>query len=146
MAVIEFARNVCNLKDANTTEIKQTEDPVVYILPEQEEIKDLGGTMRLGGFDMDIKKETLAFRLYKNDKIRERFRHRYNVNPKYIEILEKNGMIFSGVAPEKKIMQILELKDHPYFLGTQYHAEFTSKPLNPSPLFVGFIEACLNKK
>ncbi|MDP6641799.1 MAG: CTP synthase [Candidatus Nanoarchaeia archaeon] len=146
MAVIEFARNVCDLKNANTTEIKQTEDPVVYILPEQEEIKDLGGTMRLGGFDMDLKKNTLAFRLYKNNKVRERFRHRYNVNPKYIETLEKNGMIFSGVAPEKKIMQILELKDHPYFLGTQYHAEFTSKPLNPSPIFIGFIEACLNKK
>src|SRR3989344_1757362 len=146
MAVIEFARNVLGLKDANTTEIKQTDNPVIYILPEQEEIENLGGTMRLGGFDMVVKEGTLAHKLYKSNKIRERFRHRYNVNTKYIEELEKNGLIFSGMAPEKKIMQILELKDHPYFLGTQYHAEFTSKPLQPNSLFLGFIEACLNKK
>ncbi|MBI2667932.1 CTP synthase [Candidatus Woesearchaeota archaeon] len=145
MAVIEYSRNVLGLEDANTTEVKETKNPVICILPEQEEIEDLGGTMRLGGFDVIVKENTLAYKLYKNKKVRERFRHRYNVNPKYIEELEKNGMIFSGIAPEKRIMQILELKNHPYFLGTQYHAEFTSKPLEPNPLFLGFIEACLKK-
>ncbi len=143
MAVIEFARNVLNLEDAHTTEVKQTKNSVICILPEQEEIENLGGTMRLGGFEIKIKENTLAHRLYKSTKVRERFRHRYNVNTKYIDMLEKNGIIFSGMAPKKRIMQILELKDKSYFLGVQYHGEFTSKPLQPSPLFIGFIKACL---
>ncbi|MEM5812171.1 MAG: CTP synthase [Candidatus Aenigmatarchaeota archaeon] len=144
MAVIEFARNVCGLKGANSTEIDyETPHPVICILPEQEEIKGLGGTMRLGGFDLIIDKGTLAHRLYGKTQVRERFRHRWNVNPKYIETLEKNGMVFSGRAPEKRIMQILELPEKRFFLGTQFHPEFTSKPLNPHPLFRGFLEACL---
>jgi CTP synthase len=144
MAVIEFARNVCGLKGANSTEIDdQTPHPVIYILPEQEEIKNLGGTMRLGGFDLKIEEDSLAHRLYRKDHARERFRHRWNVNPKYIETLEKNGMVFSGRAPEKKIMQILELPGKKYFLGVQYHPELTSRPISPHPLFKGFLEACL---
>ena len=146
MAVIEFARNVCRLEGANSTEIDdETKHPVIYILPEQEEIKSLGGTMRLGGFDLNIEKGSFAHKLYGKNSARERFRHRWNVNPKYIEILEKNGMVFSGKAPEKKIMQILELPDKRFFLGTQFHPELTSRPISPHPLFRGFLEACLKK-
>ncbi|HJW96733.1 MAG TPA: CTP synthase [archaeon] len=144
MAVIEFSRNVCGLKGANSTEIDdETPHPVICILPEQEEIKGLGGTMRVGGFDLAIEKGSFAHKLYGKDHARERFRHRWNVNTKYIEALEKNGMVFSGRAPEKKIMQILELPDKRFFLGTQFHPELTSRPINPHPLFRGFLEACL---
>ena len=144
MAVIEFSRNVCGLKGANSTEIDdETPHPVICILPEQEEIKGLGGTMRLGGFDLAIEKGSFAAKLYGKDHARERFRHRWNVNTKYIEALEKNGMVFSGRAPEKKIMQILELPDKRFFVGTQYHPELTSRPISPHPLFRGFLEACL---
>jgi len=146
MAVIEFARNVCGLKDANTTEIDdETRHPVICILPEQEEIRGLGGTMRLGGLDLIVEKGTLAHKLYGKDHVRERFRHRWNANPKYLEALEKRGMVFSGRAPEKKIMQILELPEKRFFLGTQFHPEFTSRPISPNPLFRGFLEACLKE-
>ena len=143
LAVIEFARNVCYLKGAHTTEVNpNTEHPVICILPEQEEVKDLGGTMRLGGLDLVVKEDTLAHRLYGSNLVRERFRHRYNVNTKYISQLERMGIVFSGFAPEKKIMQILELPTHKFFVGTQFHPELTSKPLNSNPLFRGFVEAC----
>jgi len=142
LATVEFARNVCNLENANSTELDaKTEHPVIYILPEQEEISGLGGTMRLGAYEVIVKENTIAYKLYKKNKIRERFRHRYNVNPKYIEILEKNGLVFSGFAPEKRIMQILELPTHRYFIATQFHPEFISRPLKPHPLFLGLINA-----
>ena len=148
MAVVEFARNVCGIKGASTEEIKK--DPannVICILPEQEEVSGLGGTLRLGGFDVKVKKGTQAFELYgKKETVRERFRHRFNVNTKFIDQLEKGGLVFSGMAPEKKIMQILELPGHPYFIGTQYHAEFTSRPLKPNPLYLGLVKAAINKK
>lgn len=147
MAVIEFARNVCGIKDANSTEIvPETKEPVIDILPEQKKIEKLGGNMRLGGKDVEVKKNTLAYKLYGNNtKIRERFRHRYEVNPKYIPMLEKKGMVFSGKHPEYEIMQIMELPTHPYFLGAQYHPEFTSRPLKPNPLYLGLIKAALKK-
>ena len=148
MAVLEYARNVCGLKAANSAEIEpKASEPVVCILPEQEEVEGLGGTMRLGGYDMKIRHGTLAWELYKKDMVRERFRHRYNVNIKYIDMLEKAGLVFSGMAPEKRIMQILELPagKHPFFIGVQYHPEFTSKPLNPNPIFMGFLKACAGK-
>lgn len=144
MAVIEFARNAMGLKGANTTEVdEKAKDPVICILPEQEEIEGLGGTMRLGGYDVVVGKGTIAHRLYGKEKIRERFRHRFNVNTKYIDDIEKAGMSFSGRAPQKRIMQILELPKHKFFVGTQFHPEFTSRPLKPNPLFRGFVEACL---
>jgi len=148
MAVLEYARNVAGIKDAASTEIEpKTSEPVICILPEQEEIKGLGGTMRLGGYDMKIKSKTIANKLYGKSAVRERFRHRYNVNTKYIGALEKAGMVFSGTAPQKRIMQVLELpkEKHRFFFATQYHPEFTSKPLAPSPVFRGFIEACMKK-
>lgn len=141
MAVIEFARNVCGLKGANSTEIDQdAKDPVICILPEQEEIDGLGGTMRLGGFDVIIKEGTKAHNIYGKNKVRKRFRHRWNLNTKYIDKIEKCGMIFSGFAPQKRIMQVLEIPEHPFFFATQYHEELTSKPLDPSPLFRGLIK------
>lgn len=144
MALIEYARNVCGLKNANSTEIvPDVKEPVIDLLPEQKKIEGLGGNMRLGGRDIEIKKDTKTYEIYKSEKIRGRFRHRFECNPKYIEVFENNGLIFSGKAPNQPIMQILELKDHPFFMATQFHPEFTSKPLKPSPLYIAFIEACL---
>ncbi len=97
--------------------------------------------MRLGGFDVLVDRGTLAHSLYGKTRIRERFRHRFNVNKEYIEPLEKKGMVFSGKAPKKRIMQILELKSHPFFMGSQFHPEFTSRPLKPNPLYLGFAVA-----
>ncbi|MBI5553581.1 MAG: CTP synthase (glutamine hydrolyzing) [Candidatus Diapherotrites archaeon] len=144
LAVIDFARHVCGLKDAHTTEISpKTANPLICILPEQEEMEGLGGTLRLGGFELLVQKGTLAGRLYGSTKIRERFRHRFNVNPSYLELLESKGMVFSGRAPQKRIMQIMELPSRKFFLGTQFHPEFTSRPLKPNPLFLGFVKSCL---
>jgi CTP synthase len=152
LAIIEFARNVLGLKDANTHEIDcNSKNLVVDIMPEQrEKIKnnDYGGTMRLGAYPAILKKRTIAFDSYKKNKIQERHRHRYEVNPKYIKKLEKKGIIFSGTSPNKKLMEIMELprKIHPFFVATQFHPEFTAKPLSPHPLFTEFIKASLNTK
>ncbi|TFG47366.1 MAG: CTP synthase [Candidatus Brocadiia bacterium] len=148
MAVIEFARNVCGLKNANSTEIKpDCEQPVIDILPEQKQIEGLGGNMRLGGRDIQIKKDSLAWKLFnKADSVRMRFRHRYEVDPKYIDQLEAAGMVFSGKAPDYPIMQILEIANHPFFMGTQAHPCLTSRPLNPHPMFVGLVAAAMQKK
>ncbi|MGD0078638.1 MAG: glutamine hydrolyzing CTP synthase, partial [Sedimentisphaerales bacterium] len=123
MAVIEFARDVCGLKDAHSTEIEpDCKEPVIDYLPEQLKIEGLGGNMRLGGHDIELKPDTLAWRLFgKSKTIRLRFRHRYEVAPRYIDMLEKGGLVFSGKAPNQPIMQILELSEHPYFIGTQAH-------------------------
>ena len=148
IALIEFARNVCHLKNANSTEMNnKTPHPVVAILPSQKKIDKLGGSMRLGGRDIDVKKDSMAYKLYGNKtSIRERFRHRYECNPKYIQKFEENGIIFSGKAPGENIMQILELKNHPYFIASQFHPEFTSRPLAPNPLFKGLVEAAIKLK
>jgi CTP synthase len=149
MAVIEYARHVCGLADANSTEIDpDTPHPVVDILPEQKQIEGLGGNMRLGGRDVLIKPGTLAAKLFNNaPEVRLRFRHRYEVDPKYINILEKGGLVFSGKAPDYPIMQILELPPsvHPYFVGTQAHPEFQSRPLRPQPMFLGLVKAALER-
>ncbi len=147
MAVLDFARNVCGIKGANSTEIDpECREPYICILPEQEEIDGLGGTMRLGGFDMQVRPGTIAHRLYGKTTVRERFRHRYNVNTRCIDTLEKHGLVFSGTAPQKRIMQILEYPRNRFHLGTQFHPEFTSRPLNPNPLFMGFLRACAEGK
>lgn len=147
MAVIEYARNVCGLSDADSTEINpDCKTAVIDILPEQKKIEGLGGNMRLGGQDIEIKPDTFAAELFGGQElIRMRFRHRYEVDPKYIETLEKAGLIFSGCHPVHPIMQILELpRDvHPYFIGTQAHPCLTSRPLNPQPMFVGLVTAAL---
>ncbi len=147
MAVIEFARNVCGLPDANSTEFdRNCKSPVIDILPEQKKIEGLGGNMRLGGKDVELKPGTLAAKLFDNaDKIRLRFRHRYEVDPRFISALESHGMIFSGKHPTQPIMQILELPQdmHPYFVGTQAHPELSSRPLRPQPMFLGLVQAAL---
>ena len=143
LAVVEYARNVCGLKGANSREIdSDTRHPVIDYLPEQLGITDKGGTMRLGGHDVMIKKDTLAYELY-GKKTRKRFRHRNEVNPKYIKQLEKAGMIFSGKARGQQIMQVIELKDHPFFMASQYHPELTSTLDRPSRMFFKFVETAL---
>ncbi|MFH1590298.1 MAG: CTP synthase (glutamine hydrolyzing) [archaeon] len=147
MAIIEFARNVCGIKDANSTEFDpKCAEPVIDLLPEQKKIEGLGGNMRLGGRDVQVKENTTAWELYgKKTRIRERFRHRYECNPEYLETFEKHGLVFAGRAPKVPIMQILELPGHPFFVGTQFHPEFTSRPLRPNPCYLGFVKACLKK-
>ncbi|MBI4173854.1 MAG: CTP synthase (glutamine hydrolyzing) [Candidatus Aenigmarchaeota archaeon] len=144
MAIIEFARNVCGLKGANSTEVDENaKEPVVDILPEQKKIEGLGGTQRLGAHEVEIKANTHAHKLYGSATAMERFRHRWECNPKYIPLLEKHGMVFSGKHPKYDIMQILELPKHPFFFATQFHPEYTSKPLEPNPVYRGFIETCV---
>jgi CTP synthase len=150
MAVIEYARNVCGLPGADSTEIRPDCDaPVISILPDQKRIEGLGGNMRLGGQDVDVTAGTLAAELFANARrIRQRFRHRYEVDPQYIETLERGGLIFSGRHPVHPIMQILELprQTHPYFLACQFHPELTSRPLRPQPMFVGLVAAALKHR
>jgi CTP synthase len=148
MAVIEFARNVCTLKEANSTEIEpDCSEPVIDILPEQKKIEGLGGNMRLGGRDIELKPQTMVWKLFgKAGSVRMRFRHRYEVDPRYIEQLETAGMVFSGKAPNQPIMQILELMSHPFFMGTQAHPCLTSRPLRPQPMFVGLVAAAAQKR
>ncbi|KKR89272.1 MAG: CTP synthetase [Candidatus Wolfebacteria bacterium GW2011_GWA2_42_10] len=151
LAVIEFSRSVAGLKNANTTEIEpNTPHPVIDILPEQKKNlteKNYGGTMRLGACPAALKKNTIAASAYKNFLISERHRHRYEVNPKYIEKLEKKGLVFSGFSPNRQLMEIIELpkEKHPFFVATQFHPEFKSKPLKPHPLFREFMGAAVKK-
>lgn len=151
LAVVEFARQVLRLRGANTTEINpQTAHPVIDVLPEQRKnlaAKNYGGTMRLGAWPAKLRPGTIAARAYGRDKISERHRHRYEVNPAYVRRLEKGGIVFSGVSPDRRLMEIMELPAdiHPFFLGTQFHPEFKSRPLAPHPLFVEFIRAALDK-
>jgi len=147
LATIEFARNVLKLKDANSIEIDpRTNYPVIDVNPyQQENIKNkrYGGTMRLGACPAQLIKGTKAFTAYKTFKISERHRHRYEFNNKFLTKMEKAGMVFSGFSPGKKLVEIIELKNHPWFVGTQFHPEFKSRPLSPHPLFREFIKACL---
>ncbi|MEM2643520.1 MAG: CTP synthase [Candidatus Bathyarchaeia archaeon] len=147
LAVVEFARNVCGLENANSTEIdEETPNPVIDLMPEQHQIKYKGATMRLGAHKIVVREGTLAHKLYGATEIYERHRHRYEVNPEYIGILEKNGLVFSGRSPDGKRMEILELPDKFFFLASQFHGEFKSRPGKPSPEYYGFIKACLDRK
>jgi CTP synthase len=146
MAVIEFARNVVGLEDANSTEFDiKCKNPVIAELPEQKEIEGLGGTMRLGGQDVAITPGSFAEQLFGCTNVRERFRHRYEVEPTYIDQLTKAGLIFSGHHPEHQIMQVLELRSdvHPFFIAGQFHPELTSRPLRPQPMFMGLVAAAI---
>lgn len=146
LAVIEFARNVCGL-EAHTTEVKKdAKDPVVFLLPQQLQMEYVGATMRLGGRDVEVVPGTLAHKYYGKDSARERFRHRYEINPEYIEQFEKKGLVFSGKAPEAPIMQIGELKDKIFFVGAQFHPELTSRPLRANPLFRELVRASKTRR
>ena len=150
MAVIDFARAACGLPAAASGEFEESgTETVIDILPEQKAIEGLGGNMRLGGKDVLIKPGTIASKLYglgeNGGTIRERFRHRFEVDPRYIEELENAGLVFSGRHPEQPIMQILELPtdQHPYFVGGQFHPELLSRPLRPHPMFMGLVAASI---
>jgi CTP synthase len=151
LMVIEYARNVLKMKDANTTEInRKTKHPVIDIMPEQKKNladKNYGATMRLGAYPAKLKKDTTAFGAYKAQNISERHRHRWEVNPEYIARLEKAGLIFSGTSPDERLMEIAELpkKVSSFHLGTQFHPEFKSSPLHPHPLFKEFIKSAIKK-
>ncbi|MDP3057780.1 MAG: CTP synthase [bacterium] len=149
IACVEYARNVAGLGGANTTEIdRKTKYPIIDIMPEQKknlEDSNYGATMRLGAYPALIAKNTLAFQSYQKNRISERHRHRWEVNPDYVKILEKKGMVFSGKSPDGRLMEIVELPGniHPFFVGTQFHPEFKSRPLAPHPLFSEFIKAAI---
>lgn len=141
-AVIEFGRNVLNLKDASSTEFKiSAENPVISLLEEQTDIDQMGGTMRLGAYPCIIKKNTKVHAEYKLENISERHRHRYEFTYKYKDQYEKSGMVISGTSPDNKLVEIIELPEHNWFIGVQFHPEFKSKPTSPHPLFAGFIRA-----
>jgi len=152
MAVIEFARNKLNIKKATSSEFGSSKASVVGLMNEwikdgklmKGTDKDLGGTMRLGSYEAKLIKNSLISKIYKSTKIHERHRHRYEVNINYKDQFEKNGMIFSGLSPDKKLPEIIELKDHPWFIGVQFHPEFKSRPLAPHPLFSSFIKVAKN--
>ena len=147
MALVEFTRNVCNIKDAHTREYSDTvSNPVIDLMKDQKLIEQLGGTMRLGSYPCVIKDDTIAYRAYKLNNISERHRHRYEVNNDYRDILLKNGLIFSGLSPDENLVEIIEIKEHPWFLGCQFHPEFKSSPLKPHPLFVDFIKSAVEFK
>ncbi|WP_382920812.1 CTP synthase, partial [Streptomyces sp. NPDC057062] len=147
LASVEFARNVLGLEGAHSAELDpNTKYPIIDLLPEQKDIEDLGGTLRLGLYPCKIEKGTKAYEVYQNEMINERHRHRYEFNNEYREQMEKSGFVFSGTSPDGRLVEVIELKDHPWFVASQFHPEFTSRPTRPQPLFRGFIGAALNNK
>lgn len=152
MAIVEYARHILGYEDAHTTEISpKTTHPVIDILPEQKKnlaAKNFGGTMRLGSYVANLKKGTIAGKAYGTDSVSERHRHRYEMNPEYIEAIEKAGMVFSGTSPDRRLMEIVELprKTHPFFVGTQFHPELQSRPVTGHPLFNAFLKAAGERK
>lgn len=157
-AVIEFARNVCKLTGANSTEFdKDTQFPVIYLIEEWYDFRnqtkqrrdlksDKGGTMRLGGYPCVLAKDSKAFMTYDKEEIYERHRHRYEFNNDYMEILKEKGMKISGMSPDKQLVEIVEIEDHPWFFGCQFHPEFKSRPLEPHPVFKAFVGAAFKEK
>ena len=147
MAIIEYSRNVLGYADANSTEMNEhTAHPVVNLMEEQKTITDKGGTMRLGAWKCDIKKDSLAYKIYGKETISERHRHRYEYNSKYVAQLENAGLIASGVNPDTGLVEIIEIEDHPFFIGVQYHPEYKSTVANPHPIFVNFVAAAVQSK
>ena len=146
IAVVEFARHVVGLDKANSTEFDpESPHPVIDIMPDQVGV-DMGGTMRLGHYPCKIRADTLAARVYREDLVQERHRHRYEVNNGYRDALTGAGMVFSGTSPDGRLVEMAELSDHPFFIGSQFHPEFKSRPLRPHPLFRGFVAACRNQR
>ncbi len=154
MAIIEFARNKLNIKKATSSEFGKNGVPIIGLINEWTKDgkiikgtnKDLGGTMRLGLYEAKLLKNSLINKIYKSSSIKERHRHRYEVNIAYKNVFEKKGMIFSGISPDDRLPEIIELKNHPWFIGVQFHPEFKSRPLAPHPLFSSFIKAAKNHR
>jgi CTP synthase len=144
VATIEFARDVCGLEGANSTEFDpKTSHPVISLLEEQKNVQVKGASMRLGTWPTQIAKGTLAEKIYGKNEVLERHRHRYEFNMKYRDRMKEKGFEISGTSPDGTLAELIELRDHPYFMGCQYHPEFQSKPNRPHPLFKGFVQACL---
>ncbi|MEP7014514.1 MAG: CTP synthase [Verrucomicrobiota bacterium] len=144
VATIEVARDACDIKGANSTEFdKETKEPVISLLEEQRGVKNMGASMRLGTWPTKIVKGTLAEKIYGKTEVMERHRHRYEFNMKYRDRMDEKGFVISGTSPDGTLAELIELRDHPFFVGCQYHPEFQSKPNKPHPLFTGFIQACL---
>ena len=144
-AVIEFARNVCGINDANSSEFsKNTKNYVIDLLPNQDlEKDDVGASMRLGTYPCKLNKDSLASRIYGEEVIYERHRHRYEVNNKYRDSLEKNGLKIGGLSPDNNLVEMIEIPDHPFFIATQFHPEFKSRPWSPAPLFNEFVKSSI---
>ena len=144
MACVEFARNVLNLEGADSTEMNsETQYPVIDLMEEQKEITDKGGTMRLGAYDCQLKKDSKAYAAYGKSKISERHRHRYEYNDAYLDKFETAGMKAVGINPDTTLVEVVEIPDHTWFIGVQFHPEYSSTVLQPHPLFVAFIKAVL---
>ena len=155
LAVIEIARNLLKIQNANSTEFKETPNPVVGLMTEwqKDNIKvlrskdsDKGGTMRLGAYPCNLKKNTLISKIYNKENISERHRHRYEVNSHYLSDFEKHDFIFSGMSPDNLLPEIIESRVLDWFIGVQFHPELKSRPQNPHPLFVSFVDACIKNK
>jgi CTP synthase len=140
-AVIEFARNVCGLRGANSAEFRKTKNNVIDLMMDQKGVKNMGGTMRLGAYPCIVAKGTKAYKAYRKDLISERHRHRYEVNNRFRKKLSEGGMVFSGVSPDNTLVEIVELTDHPWFVAGQFHPELKSRAINPHPLFREFVKA-----
>ncbi len=144
-AVIEFARNVLGLADANSTEmVRTTPHPVIDLMEDQKGITDMGGTMRLGVYPCVVTKGSIASTAYKQLEVNERHRHRYEFNNKYLDQFQKAGMVPAGINPDTGLVEIMELSNHPWFVGVQFHPEYNSTVLRPHPLFVDFVKAAMN--
>jgi len=145
-AVIEFARSVCGLENANSSEFQEDGEHVIDLMPDQQNQTNKGGTMRLGLYPCELNRESKSWQLYQTDMIQERHRHRYEFNNAYRELFEQHGMFFAGLSPDGVLVEVIELPEHPWFVACQFHPEFKSRPNNPHPLFKGFIQAALKKQ
>ena len=147
LSIVEYARHVVGYNDAHSIELDPlTTHPVIALMPDQNGIEDIGGTLRLGSYPCVLDPTTKACQLYGTDHIEERHRHRYEVNNDYRKALTENGLTLSGLSPDGRIVEMIELKDHPFYIGTQAHPELKSRPNRPHPLFRGFVEASLEHK
>ena len=147
MAVIEFARHVAGLDRANSTEIDpDTPHPVIDLLPDQHAVEDMGATMRLGPYPCALQDGTRTKAAYGSAQIDERHRHRYEFNPDYRERLEQAGLVFPGTSPDDRLVEVVELRDHPFFVASQFHPEFGSRPFTPHPLFEAFVKAAAERQ
>ena len=147
LAVIEFARNVCDIKEASSTEFDElSKEPIIDLMQDQKSVVNMGGTLRLGNYECTLKKDSLAYKIYGKDKILERHRHRYEFNNEYKKLLEKEGMVFSGINEQANLVEIIELPENDFFIACQFHPEFKSRPTNPHPLFDNFILSSIKSK
>ena len=147
LSVIEFARNVCNLEDCNSTEFDSLcKNPIIDLMSDQKTVINMGGTLRLGNYDCTLLKNTLAYNDYKQELIKERHRHRYEFNNKYMDLLKEHGMVFSGINESSNLVEIIEIPKLKHFIACQFHPEFKSRPTRPHPLFDSFIKTSIKNK